>query len=141
MLLTAHFAPAKARGMHKLALTAPIALATLLVGCGPPTTITSNGPADVTATEIAKAPPVKLPPALLDSKTYRCQPGNTVYYVDWFNDNMTATLKTKKDGDPIPLSAPVGGQPYVGGGYTVTGSATATGIEIKGPTGKLACTG
>lgn len=121
-------------------LPAAAVLVFLLAGCGPPTTITSNGPADVTANEIAKAPPVKLPPALLDSKTYRCQPGNSVFYVDWFNDNTTATLRTKKDGDPIPLTAPTGGQPFVGGGYTVTGSATSTGVEIKGPAGKLNCT-
>lgn len=126
--------------MNKLALTAPLALATVLASCGPPTTITSNGPTDVTASEIAKAPPVKLPPALLASKTYRCQPGNSVYYVDWFNDSMTATLKTKKDGTAVALAAPAGGQPYVGGGYTLTGTATATGVEIKGPAGKLACT-
>lgn len=126
--------------MNKLAFSAPLALAALLAACGQPTTITSNGPTDVTAGEIAKAPPVKLPPALLASKTYRCQPGNTVYYVDWFNDGMTATLKTKKDGSPIALAAPKDGEPYLGGGYILTGTATATGVEIKAPAGKLACT-
>lgn len=126
--------------MHKLISGAPLALAALLASCGPPTTITSNGPADVTANEIAAAPPVKLPPALLASKTYRCQPGNSVLYVDWFNDNTTASLKTKKDGTATALTAPAGGEPFTGGGYTVTGSATSTGVEIAGPSGKLSCT-
>jgi len=124
--------------MNKLLLAAPLALATLLAACGQPETVVANGPADPTKDEIAKAPPVKLPPALLDSKTYRCQPGNAVFYVDWFNDN-TASLKTKKDGTGTALAAPAAGQPLTGGGYTVTGSATAASVGIDGPAGKLTC--
>ena len=127
--------------MNKLLIAAPIAFATLLTACGEPTTIVSNGPADVTKAELAKAPPVKLPPALLDTKTYRCQPGNAVFYVDWFNDNTSAAIKTKKDGSPTALTAPAVGQPFVGGGYTVTGNATATSVKIDGPAGKLTCSG
>lgn len=126
--------------MIKLSLAAPLAAALLLAACGEPTTIVSNGPADVTKAEIAAAPPVKLPPALLDTKTYRCQPGNAVLYVDWFNDNTSANLKTKKDGTPTALTAPAAGQAFAGGGYTITGSATSTGIEVTGPKGKLSCT-
>lgn len=122
--------------MNKLILAAPLALATLLAACGQPETIVSNGPADPTKAEIAAAPPVKLPPAVLASKTYRCQPGNAVLYVDWFNDN-TATLKPKKDADPIALA----GTPLAGGGYTVEGSATAATVSITGPSGKLSCAG
>jgi hypothetical protein len=125
--------------MIKLSLAAPLAAALLLAACGEPTTIVSNGPADPTKADIAAAPPVKLPPALLDTKTYRCQPGNAVLYVDWFNDNTSANLKTKKDGTPTALTAPASGQPFAGGGYTVTGSATSSGIEVNGPKGKLSC--
>ena len=125
--------------MIKLSPAAPLAAALLLAGCGGPTTIVSNGPADPTKADIEKAPPVKLPPALLDSKTYRCQPGNAVLYVDWFNDNTSANIKTKKDGTPTALTASAGGQPFTGGGYTVVGSATSSGIEVTGPKGKLSC--
>ena len=76
------------RALPPAALLAP---ALLLAGCNnKPTTIVGGGPADPTANQIAAAPPVKLPPALLASKSYRCK-DNTLVYVDWFNANMTGT--------------------------------------------------
>lgn len=126
--------------MNKLLLAAPLGLAVLLAACGEPTTIVANGPADPTKDQLDSAPPVKLPPALLDSKTYRCQPGNALFYVDWFNDNTSANLKVaKKDATPIPVTAPAAGQPFVGGGYTITGKPAATSVTIEGPSGKLTC--
>ena len=49
---------------------APVAAFALLAACQP-TTVTGGGDNDPTANEIATAPPVKLPPAMLASKTYR----------------------------------------------------------------------
>jgi hypothetical protein len=129
------------KSMNKLLLAAPLSLAVLLAACGEPAPIVANGPADPTQADVANAPPVKLPPALLDSKTYRCQPGNALFYVDWFNDNTSANLKTKKDAAPIAVTAPAAGQPFVGGGYTITGAPAGASVTIDGPSGKLTCTG
>lgn len=117
-----------------LSALAPFALsaAILLAGCGKPTTITAGQPVDPQASQIAAAPPVKLPPALLSSKSYRCQ-DNSLVYVDFFNDGTTANIKTKKNGTPTALTAPAAGQPYVGDGYTVAGSATDKTIKITLP--------
>lgn len=116
----------------RAALIAPLAL---LAGCNSkPTTITGGGPADPTASQIAAAPPVKLPPALLATKSYRCK-DNSLIYIDWFNDQMTANLKTKKDGTPVHLTAEAAGQPYSGEGYQLTGTATGPSVTFKNPSG------
>lgn len=119
--------------MNKLPFATPLVALVLLAGCKPET-VTANGPADPTASQIAAAPKVKLPPAMLASKIYRCK-DNSVVYVDWFNDNMTANIRTKKDGEPIHLNAQASGQPYEGGGYTLTGTVTAPSITFKTPSG------
>jgi hypothetical protein len=116
---------------------APVAAFALLAACQP-TTVTGGGDNDPTANEIAAAPPIKLPPAILANTTYRCK-DNSLAYVTFFNDNMTANLKTKKDGEPIPLTAAEAGKPYEGGGYTVTGAATGKSITLTGPKGTQSC--
>ena len=123
--------------MIKPALTAAaLSVTVLLAACGQPTTITAGAPNDPTANEVAAAPPVKLPPAMLASKTYRCQPGNAVLYINWFNDNTSAAIKQKKDDTPVALTAPAKGEPFVGGGYTVKGSADASKVTVTAPGGK-----
>lgn len=115
--------------------TAPLVALTLLAGCNSkPTTITGGGPADPTAAQIAAAPPVKLPPALVATKSYRCK-DNSLIYIDWFNDQMTANLKMKKEGTPIHLTAEVAGQPYSGSGYQLTGTAAGASVTFKNPSG------
>ena len=116
---------------------APVAAFALLAACEP-TTVTGGGDNDPTANEIAAAPPIKLPPAMLASKTYRCK-DNSIVYVDFFNDNMTANLRTVKNGAPTALTAPEAGKPYEGGGYTVTGTATGKSITLAGPKGSQSC--
>jgi hypothetical protein len=118
---------------HILLGIAPLA-ALLLASCNTePTTVTATEN-DPQAAEVAAAPPVKLPPAMLASKSYRCK-DNTLVYVDWFNDSMTANVRTEKGGTPTALSAPAAGQPYVGGGYTVSGTADAKTASITKPGG------
>ena len=113
----------------------PLSALVLLAGCdNKPTTIVGGGPVDTTANQIAAAPPVKLPPALLATKSYRCK-DNTLVYVDWFNDQLTANLKLEKAGDPIHLTAEVAGQPFSGGGYQLTGTPTSASISFKKPGG------
>ncbi|SFS04323.1 hypothetical protein [Sphingomonas jatrophae] len=95
-----------------------------------PETVTA-GTADPTAKEVAAAPPVKLPPAMVSSLTYRCK-DNSLLYVDLFNDGMTANLRTEKTGTPTVLTAPAKGEPYTGGGYTVAGDGKALTITKPG---------
>ena len=125
----------------KQTLTAAALSATaLLAACGEPTTITAGAPNDPTAAQVAAAPKVKLPPALLASKTYRCQPGNAVLYINWFNDNVSAAIKKKKEDTPVALTAPAKGEPFTGGGYVVKGTADAAKVTVTPPGGKdLAC--
>ena len=117
--------------MHKILRTLSVAAFALVAvaGCKPTTVTSGGGPADPTAGEIASAPPVKLPPAMLASKDYRCK-DNALVHIDWFNDGTTATFKAGKDGSPVSLTAPAAGQPYVGGDVTVTGTAEASAVTV-----------
>lgn len=121
--------------LPRSAPSAALVATLMLVGCNTqPTTITGGGPADPTANQIAAAPPVKLPPALLATKSYRCK-DNSLIYIDWFNDQQTANLRMKKDGTPVHLTAEVAGQPYSGEGYQLTGTATSASVTFKKPGG------
>ena len=116
----------------KILRATPLAALILLAACNSkPTTIVAGGPADPDADKIAAAKPVKLPPAILANKSYRCK-DNSLIYVDWFNDNQTANLHLReKTASPIPLAAPSVGAPFVGGDYTLTGNATAKSVNLK----------
>lgn len=119
--------------MQKIVL-APIAFALLLSACGKPETITAGNIADPDAEKIKAAPPVKLPPAMLASTTYRCK-DNSVVAIDWFNDGTSLNIRPKKVGEPVALTAPAPGQPYVGSDYEVTGKADDKEITVKKPGG------
>jgi hypothetical protein len=117
----------------------PLSAALLLAACNTqPETITA-GPDDSDVN--TSAAPVKLPPAMLASKSYRCK-DNTLVYVDWFNDNMTANLHLKeKAASPVNLSAPSAGATYAGGGYELTGTAEAKSVTLKKGGASQACDG
>jgi len=116
----------------KILRATPLAALFLLAACdSQPTTIVAGGPSDPDADKIKAAKPVKLPPAILANKSYRCK-DNSLIYIDWFNDNQSANLHLKeKTATPIPLAAPKVGDPFTGGGYTLTGSATAKSVNLK----------
>lgn len=118
----------------------PLAALFLLAACdSQPTTIVAGGPADPDADKIKSAPPIKMPPAMLASKSYRCK-DNSLVYIDWFNDNQTANLHLKdKSATPIVLNAPKAGDPYVGDAYTLTGTATAKSVTLKKGGAAQAC--
>lgn len=115
--------------MHKLLLSAAPLL--LLAACNSePETVTS-GPVDPNAAEIAAAPPVQLPPALQASRTYRCR-DNSLVYIDYFSDNLTADLRADRAAPPTKLTAPAAGEPFVAEGYTLTGNGTEITLEQPG---------
>lgn len=117
--------------LHILRAT-PLAALLALAACDTqPTTIVAGGPTDPDADKMKTAKPVKLPPAILANKSYRCK-DNGLIYVDWFNDNQTANLHIKeKASSPIPLTAPSVGAPFVGGDYALTGNATSKSVNLK----------
>jgi hypothetical protein len=91
---------------------------------------------DPQAAALKNAAPVELPPAITDSRTFRCS-DNSLIYVDFYSNN-TALIRTTRDGAPTTLAAPGGTPPYAADGYSV--SANGTHVRITAP-GKnnLAC--
>lgn len=83
---------------------------------------------------VNKAGPVVLPPAISASVSMRCQPGNALVYIDFFQGDTQVVLRTEKEGKRTLLKAPAAGEPYVAdGGFKVTGnarSATVTAPDI-----------
>jgi hypothetical protein len=105
-----------------LALTAAAALA----GCN------QANQADEAANEAANTAPVVLPPAIAHSKIYRCK-DNSVVYIDWLSDNLSANVRTEKNGPPIHVMAPAEGEPLVAEGYSLTGTGTDSSVTLTRP--------
>lgn len=60
-------------------------------------TIVQQGPADPLANELANAAPVELPPAIAESKSYRCSGDNSVVYIDWLSNGAARIKKSATD--------------------------------------------
>ncbi len=75
--------------------------------------------ADPQAAELAKAAPVTLPPAIKESKTYRCK-DNSLVYVTYMADNVTAMVRDKQEEPPVAtLKAPAAGEAFVSEGFSL----------------------
>jgi hypothetical protein len=98
------------------------------------------GPPDDMKDQLASAKAVTLPPAMLASKSYRCG-DNSVAYVDWYADNMSAGIHKKKGDAPTIVKATEAGKEMTAdGGYALTGSDKASSISITLPgKGKQSC--
>lgn len=79
----------------------------------------------------AATPPVALPPSITQSVSLRCGDDSLVF-VDFFEGDTQVNVKTKADGTPVHLTAPAAGQPYVGDGYTLTGTAKSVDFTQPG---------
>ena len=92
---------------------------------------------DPLAEKVKAKGPVELPPSIASSVTFRCQPGNTLLFVDFFQGDKMVVLRTEKAGAPVTLKAPNAGEPYVAdGGYKLTGNAKAASIQVAGAAAK-----
>lgn len=87
--------------------------------------------------QLAKAAPVALPPALKASKTYRCK-DNSLVYIDFFADDLSANIRTDKDGASVKLAAPEKGKPFAAEGYSVEGNGDSVTVSLPGK-GAQAC--
>jgi hypothetical protein len=94
---------------------------------------------DPMETELANAAPVALPPALKASKTYRCK-DNSLVYIDFFADDLTANIRAEKEGAPVKLTAPEKGKAFAADGYSVDGSGATVQVSMPGK-GSQSCKG
>lgn len=73
---------------------------------------------------------ITLPPAVKVSYVYRCA-DNSVIYVDFLSDDVTANLRTKQMGAITALKAPAAGKAFAGAGYEISGAGSQ--ITFKRP--------
>jgi hypothetical protein len=118
--------------MNKSPYLAAAAVALLsLAACEHKPEEVDNKAPDPIAEQIKNAAPAAEVPTIAASVTFRCQPGNTLVYVDFFRGDKMVTIKETKEGFPKALKAPEAGQPYVGdGSWKVTGTAKAATIVL-----------
>jgi hypothetical protein len=105
-----------------LSLAAACVAATLsLAACQQETEVVETP--DPQAAELAKAPPVELPPAIQASRTYRCK-DNSLVYIDFYTNN-TAKVRKTKGGEPpeATLTAETAGGAYKAEGYSISGNS------------------
>lgn len=86
---------------------------------------------DPMETQLANAAPVALPPALKASKTYRCK-DNSLVYIDFFADEVSANVRTEKEGAPVKLTAPEKGKAFAAEGYSIEGSGDTVTVSMPG---------
>jgi hypothetical protein len=106
-----------------LSLAAACVAATFsLAACQPETEVVETP--DPQATELAKAPPVELPPAIQASRTYRCK-DNSLVFIDFMSNN-TAVVRKEKGAEPplATVTAETAGGAYKSAdGFTVSGNS------------------
>ena len=89
------------------------------------------GRKDDMAEELAKAPKVVLPPSIKSTKSYRCKDGSLIY-VDLFQGDKMANLRSADTGPATKLEAPEAGQPMVAEGYSMTVSGNSLTVTQPG---------
>src|SRR3546814_13508471 len=82
-----------------------------------PEVISANG-VDPQADELAKAPPVELPPAIQASRPYRCDDNSLVYAP--FYTNNTAKVSAAPGVTGTNLTAQAGPPPFVPARHSLT---------------------
>ena len=102
--------------------------------------VVSSVSEDPQAAEIANRPKVELPPAIKADKSMRCQPGNVLIYVTFFEGDKQAMVRTEKNGAATKLTAATAGEPLTGAGWTLTGNPTNAKITQPGK-GAFTCKG
>jgi hypothetical protein len=104
-----------------------------LAACGQPKEETVNQTiGDPMENQLANAPAVELPPALKSSKSYRCK-DNSLVYIDLFEGDKQANIRTEKGGKPTVLKAPEAGKPLEAeGGYKLEGSGGTLTVTLPG---------
>jgi len=114
-------------------IIAPIAITALLTlaACGDTQTRAEKAEAAEAAVEAELSAPIEMPPAIKDSRTYRCKDGSLIY-VDFFADDKAVSFRSKKGGEVTRLVAEEAGKPFKAEGYTLTGSGKSVNVSRPG---------
>ena len=116
-----------------------LAAAAALAGCNNQSHTIDPNKVDETTNDVATAAPVDLPAPIKATKTYRCK-DNSIIQIDWLADNQTANLRVGEQVASTQLKAPAAGEPMVAEGYSLTGTADASSVNLTRPgTGAEAC--
>jgi hypothetical protein len=99
-----------------------------MAGCNDPETIVA-GPADPQAEALKKAAPVKAPPMIRASRTYRCK-DNMLLFTEYYTD-ATLRVRTAKAGSVTTLVAQTDSGPFLAAGWSVSGSEPQ--IKVNAP--------
>lgn len=118
--------------MTKNTLIAAAALLILpLAACDQKAENISTQAPDPQAAELAKAPPVALPPSIKATVTLRCK-DNSLVYIDFLSGDKMVNLRSEKEGAPVVLTAPAAGEPMVADGYSMTGTPKSVTLTQPG---------
>ena len=114
---------------HILA-AATLAATILLSACSnEPEVIDPRAP-DPQAEALKNAPPVELPPAVQQSRTYRCR-DNSLVYADFYTNNTVRVRQGTRTAEQTTLTAEGGNPPFRGEGWSV--SANGEQVTITQP--------
>src|SRR5689334_5721626 len=109
-------------------MTRAFTMMTPVAAAAPPGRDNSDQPIDAdpnrpgpTASAVANASSVQLPPSIQASKAYRCK-DNSLIYVDWLSDG---TARVKKTREEVGTTLPAGDK-------SLTGDAKAASITYNG---------
>ena len=107
-------------------------LAAALSGCDNKDHTIVAGTPEENAKPAPTIDPASLPPAIVASKIYRCK-DNSLVYIDWLADNVSANFRPEKTATPVTLKAAEAGKAMTAEGYSLTGNATAPTITLERP--------
>jgi hypothetical protein len=109
--------------MQRTQILAAASVAALLslAACNSEPEVISANSVDPMAAELAEAPPVELPPAIAESRTYRCDDNSLVYATFYTNNTVKVAMEEGAEG--TILTAENGQPPYVAEGYSLSANA------------------
>jgi hypothetical protein len=114
----------------KILAAATVAAFLSLAACNSePEVINANG-IDPQADDLAKAPPVELPPSIQASRTYRCK-DNSLLYATFYTNN-TVKVAAEQGAAGTILTAESGQPPFVADGYSLSANAEEVSYTAPG---------
>ena len=121
-------------------LTLALVAAAALAGCNKEDHTIVAGTRESRETNKVDPSTIKLPPAIEASKSYRCK-DNSLVYIDWLNDKMTADIRDKKIAPATRVTTAEAGKPMTAEGYSLSGTSTASSVTVERPgKGSQSCT-
>ena len=121
-------------------LTLALVAAAALAGCNKEDHTIVAGTRESRETNKVDPSTIKLPPAIEASKSYRCK-DNSLVYIDWLNDKLTADIRDKKIAPATRVTAAEAGKPMTADGYSLTGTSIASSVTVERPgKGSHSCT-